>query len=84
MTQLLALLQAIEILCGCCFCYLCCREVTHALEFPLDRFLYNKGHNWGKFPVQISPSAKMGSEDPNPYGVNHEGTWPELLEGSFS
>lgn len=39
--------------------------MTHALETPLHGYLYNKGHNWGKIPVQISPSAKMGSEDLN-------------------
>lgn len=56
-------------------------QAAYALKFLLDRYLYNKGRNWGKFPVQISPSPKMGSEDLNLQGVNPKGMWSELLEG---
>lgn len=37
-------------------------QVSYTLEFPLDGYLYDKGHNWGNFLVQMGPSTKMGSE----------------------
>lgn len=38
---------------------------ARVLQFPLDRYPYNKGPNWEKFPVQISTKAKIVSEDVN-------------------